>query len=103
MLYSKPVPYEYITVRLFSFDWILHVRLKSVCLSPICSVYVLHLQTLTVTTGRPSNWRAACRTVIGAENLPNTKDLRIRLHPQSNIDDQLRHPGYHKHNPRLTP
>ena len=58
-----------------------------------------------VTSGRPSNWRASCRVVIGVKNEPNTK-VRIRLHPQSMFEDQLHHPGFHPptvNNPRLTP
>lgn len=33
-----------------------------------------------VTTGRPTSWRAACQTVIGADNQEST--IRVRVHPQ---------------------
>ena len=34
---------------------------------------------------RPSSWRAACKTVIGADNAPNTI-LRVRLHPHQYLE-----------------
>lgn len=43
-----------------------------------------------ITQGRPSSWRASCRTVVGADNRPGT--LRITIHPQSESEDEL-NPG----------
>ena len=37
-------------------------------------------QEQSILHNRPSSWRAACKTVMGADNVPNTI-LRIRLHP----------------------
>lgn len=41
----------------------------------------------SIVKGRPTNWRAACRTTIGADNKPST--LRILTHPQSRFADEL--------------
>jgi len=40
-----------------------------------------------ITKGRPLSWRAACRTVIGADNKPGV--LRVSIHPQSRFADEL--------------
>jgi len=48
-------------------------------------------QESEVMTGRPAEWRAACCTVIGADNKEAT--IRVRVHPQSGNEDELLHPG----------
>jgi ferredoxin len=69
-----------------------------------CLVHVLkgmdHLnspsspQEQSILKGRPSQWRAACKTVIGADNVPGTT-LRVRLHPhqyQEPLEDAFLRP-----------
>lgn len=46
-------------------------------------------QESSILTNRPTNWRAACKTVIGADNEADTT-LRIRLHPQTANTDDLK-------------
>jgi hypothetical protein len=49
-------------------------------------------QEESILTGRPRTWRAACKTVVGADNQEGTT-LRIRVHPQtSKMEDELLHP-----------
>jgi hypothetical protein len=45
-------------------------------------------QESSILTNRPSNWRAACKTVVGADNEQDTT-LRIRLHPQTANTENL--------------
>jgi len=45
-------------------------------------------QESSVLQGRPSTWRAACQTVVGADNVPGTV-LRVRLHPHQYADVPL--------------
>lgn len=40
-----------------------------------------------ITQGRPANWRAWCRTVVGADNQPGT--FKVSIHPQSRFADEL--------------
>lgn len=40
-----------------------------------------------ITRGRPASWRAACRCVVGADNVPGT--IKVRLTPQSKFQDEL--------------
>mmetsp|Transcript_16082 Transcript_16082/g.19348 ORF Transcript_16082/g.19348 Transcript_16082/m.19348 type:complete len:154 (-) Transcript_16082:113-574(-) len=46
-----------------------------------------------ITTGRPKHWRAACKSIVGADNKEAT--IRVRVHPQSGFEDELLHPGVH--------
>lgn len=48
-------------------------------------------QEQTILMHRPNNWRAACKTVVGADNEEGSV-LRIRLHPQSVESEHL---GFH--------
>eukprot|EP00978_Attheya_sp_CCMP212_P007282 scaffold16939_cov51-Attheya_sp.AAC.4 len=48
-------------------------------------------QEQEITTGRPDLWRASCKTIIGADNKEAT--IRVKLHPQSEIQNELLHPG----------
>jgi ferredoxin len=43
-----------------------------------------------ITKGRPHKWRAACRTIVGADNREGT--IRICTHPQTGHEDEL-NPG----------
>ena len=43
-----------------------------------------------ITKGRPLNWRASCRTIVGENDEPG--ELSIRTTPQSNFDDAI-NPG----------
>jgi len=45
-------------------------------------------QESSILTNRPSNWRAACKTVVGADNEEGST-LRIRLHPQTANTEKL--------------
>lgn len=47
-------------------------------------------QEQSILTNRPASWRAACKTVLGADN--QEADIRIRVHPQTsvNVNDVLR-------------
>jgi Na+-transporting NADH:ubiquinone oxidoreductase subunit NqrF len=68
-----------------------------------CLVQVLkgmdHLNTpgpqeQSILKGRPSKWRAACKTIVGADNVPGTM-LRVRLHPhqyQEPLEDEFLRP-----------
>ena len=44
-----------------------------------------------ITKGRPRTWRASCRCVVGADNLPNT--IQVKLRPQSSFADEI-NPGF---------
>lgn len=46
-------------------------------------------QESSILTNRPTNWRAACKTVVGADNKPDST-LRIRLHPQTANMEELK-------------
>ena len=46
-------------------------------------------QESSILQGRPDSWRAACKTVVGADNQPDTT-LRIQLHPQTVQQDTKR-------------
>jgi ferredoxin len=46
-------------------------------------------QERSILKHRPDTWRAACKTVVGADNQSNSV-LRIRLHPQSVKHENLR-------------
>jgi hypothetical protein len=49
-------------------------------------------QESSIMTKHPATWRAACKTVVGADNQEGTS-LRIRVHPQtSRMEDELLHP-----------
>jgi ferredoxin len=43
-----------------------------------------------ITKGRPSSWRASCRTIVGADNKAGT--LRVSVHPQTDFENEL-NPG----------
>lgn len=43
-------------------------------------------QESSILMNRPASWRAACKTVVGADNQEDTT-LRIRLHPQTKTAD----------------
>ena len=47
-------------------------------------------QEESILRGRPGNWRAACKTVVGADNEEDST-LRIRVHPQTAAAEDL-HP-----------
>ena len=42
---------------------------------------------MMITKGRPISWRASCRTVVGADNVPGT--IQIQTQPQNNFDDEI--------------
>lgn len=46
-------------------------------------------QESSILQGRPDSWRAACKTVVGADNQADTT-LRIQLHPQHADQDNKR-------------
>ena len=45
-------------------------------------------QESSILTNRPATWRAACKTVVGADNQEGTT-LRIRMHPQTQKTENL--------------
>jgi len=45
-------------------------------------------QESSILMNRPNTWRAACKTVVGADNEQDTT-LRIRVHPQTDKTDNL--------------
>jgi hypothetical protein len=45
-------------------------------------------QESSILMGRPATWRAACKTIVGADNEEGTT-LRVRLHPQSSQMENL--------------
>ena len=49
-------------------------------------------QEQSILRNRPDTWRAACKTVVGADN-PKDATLRIRVHPQTaDMADEVLHP-----------
>jgi hypothetical protein len=49
-------------------------------------------QEMSILKNRPATWRAACKTVVGADNIEGTT-IRIRVHPQtSDMENKELHP-----------